>query len=235
MLSIEQPLIFLTCLHKGQIKHISHPLPAEKVTDTLNQSLACDNMPHLDRVPTYSALYMMGFGKPTLFFGLGLNFALQTGPTDPIADGTLRRLDSRRSSSTGRDHNSATRVFSRALMHRRRSPERLIYYARCPWQVSTSHWTTETALESEPYARKHSCSAQIDQSHLIHAITGSPRLCSSISKHYPKSCATAHRGIIPVRRVRDSPMREAFLSSPPDVYWAACVINEALFLQFSRR
>ncbi len=164
MLSIEQTLIFLACLHKRQINLISHPLPAEKVTDTLNQSLAYDNMPHLDSTPTYSVLYTMGFGKPTLFFGFGLNFALQTGPKVPIPDGTLRRVDSRRSSSTGRDHSSATRVFSRALMHRRRSPERLIYYARCPWQVSTSHWTTETALESEPYARKHSCSAQMDQS-----------------------------------------------------------------------
>lgn len=61
------------------------------------------------------------FGKPTLFFDLGIqpNFALQTGPADPIAlelSDELTAEDHRlsRRASTGLHRNSTTRVFSGA-------------------------------------------------------------------------------------------------------------------------
>lgn len=82
-------LIFLASFHKRQIR------AAEKV----RYNLSYNNAPFRARTRVQRPLHRM-LGKPTLFFDLGIqpNFALQTGPADPIAlrarARTLRRVDS---------------------------------------------------------------------------------------------------------------------------------------------
>lgn len=175
----------------GSIAFFSHP-STNQADEPLKRSQR-QQSPHTAHGLESLPCFMISGAQP--------NFALQTGPVDPIAlrarARTLRRVGSWRSSSLTDTHPPGTTAlrecFPAPLISRKTHLLRAM-------SLTSIHITFKRVQSAEnPATRTHTYLflrkwIKNVEHHLIHETTGSPRLCScTVSKHYPKSYAAAFR------------------------------------------